>query len=245
MTKRYASLLASILLLSLVFVGCKDDETTDPTLQQGTEYFPIDSGRYVEFIVDSIHYDDFTGTIDTFRFEIRELNQSTFTDLAGNPAIRLERYRRDSISQPWFISDVWAFNRTANTAEKVEENIRYIKIRFPLIPNQVWDGNLLNELDAWDYELVDVNKPFTINGFSFDSTITILQTGLNDIPNGQTEPFLNKQIGKEVYAKNVGLIYKELQILEGDPTQPPALPFDQRIKRGFKLKMQLSGYSPQ
>jgi catabolite regulation protein CreA len=84
-----------------------------------------------------------------------------------------------------------------------------------------------------------LGKPFTVNGVTFPETVTVIQTGSND-------PLINKQQGKEVYAKGVGLIYRELMITEAytDP-QFLNLPYDQRIRIGFKLTMKLTDYNPQ
>jgi len=234
----------SVLVIGVsVATGCK--EGTEDPIAFGYEYFPTDSGRYVQFKVDSIAWNDFTipSTVDTFRFDIREINDSVFTDIAGEDATVLIRNRRDSANGAWYIKDVWSMKRTNARAEKVEENERIVKLTFPIVDGAVWNGNLYNTNDPWEYELTKIGEPFTVNGFTFNETVTVLQTGNNDIPSGQTEPLLNKQLGKEVYAKGVGLVYKELTILEANIV--PGTPFDQRIKRGFKMFMVLTDYSPQ
>lgn len=246
MKNNYLKLL-SIVLAVAAFAGCKKG-TEDP-IAFGYEYFPVDSGRYAQFSVDSIAWDPFISPVvaDTFRFEVREQNDSIFTDNTGKNATTLLRYYRDSISGPWYLKDVWYMNRNESKAEKVEENERITKLVFPIKDGVKWNGNALNANDAWDYELTNVGKPYTVNGITFNETVTVLQTGINDIPEGMTEPLLNKQLGKEVYAKGVGLIYKELTILEANVvpnvTQQP--PFNQRIKGGFTMTMTLNDYSPQ
>ncbi|UPT69148.1 MAG: hypothetical protein M0D57_11255 [Sphingobacteriales bacterium JAD_PAG50586_3] len=47
---------------------------------------------------------------------------------------------------------------------------------------KTWNGNLYNTIGSWDYEIVDLGKPFTVNGVTFPETVTVLQTGINDTP---------------------------------------------------------------
>ena len=243
MKKFYTPIFLFFLTTAAVLTSCKED-TIDVTIVQVYEYFATDQGRYNQFAVDSIQWDDFNNTIDTFYFDIREVNDSILLDNSGDSTVRLERLRRDSITGPWYIKDIWSMKRTSTTAEKVEENERFIKLRFPLEDGKTWNGNLYNTIGSWDYEIVDLGKPFTVNGVTFPETVTVLQTGINDIPQGQTEPLINKQLGKEVYAKGVGLIYKELMVTEAY-TNNVSIPYDQRIRIGFKLKMVLTDYYPQ
>lgn len=237
----------SLFFAVAVLFGCKKG-TEDP-IAFGYEYFPVDSGRYAQFKVDSINWNDFTNpsTVDSFLFDIREVNDSIFTDNTGRDATTLLRFRRDSANGSWYIKDVWYMNRNDERAEKVEENERFVKLVFPIAEGKAWNGNVYNTIGNWEYKLTNVGKPFTTNGFTFNETVTVIQTGINDIPDGMTEPLLHKELGKEVYAKGVGLVYKELTILEGriipNVTQQP--PFDQRIKSGFKMTMTLTDYYPQ
>ncbi len=243
MKYNYLKFISVLVIGVAVAVGCKKG-TEDP-IAFGYEYFPTDSGRYAQFKVDSTVWNDFTVpvTIDTFRFDIRELNDSLYIDNAGDTAVVLIRNRRDSANGAWYIKDVWSMKRTNARAEKVEENERIVKLTFPIVDGAKWNGNIYNTNDPWEYELTEIGKPFTVNGFTFDKTVTVLQTGNNDIPSGQTEPLLHKELGKEVYAKGVGLVYKELTILEANIQ--PGTPFDQRIKKGFKMVMTLTDYNPQ
>jgi hypothetical protein len=240
MKKFYTPLFLLFLTTATILSSCKED-TIDGTLVQGYEYFPTDQGRYNQFAVDSIQWDDFDplDPVDTFTFDIREVNDSILLDNSGDSTVRLERLRRDSANGSWYIKDIWSMKQTDATAEKVEENERFIKLRFPLKDGKVWNGNYYNTIGNWDYEITDLGKPFTVNGVTFPETVTVIQTGSND-------PLINKQQGKEVYAKGVGLIYRELMITEAytDP-QFLNLPYDQRIRVGFKLTMKLTDYNPQ
>ena len=164
-----------------------------------------------------------------------ECFESTFVNDAGQLTHRIERFRRDSSSLPWDILDVWEANLTKTRAEKVEENLRYIKLIFPPIVDATWEGNAyiaceddLDWLCDWEYTYIAVDVPKTVGGIAFDSTLTVFH--IDDSSN-----LLQYIYSYEYYAKGVGLISKTLIHLER-----PGLtgPYD----KGFILVMDIESY---
>ncbi|PJA07890.1 MAG: hypothetical protein COX70_05320, partial [Flavobacteriales bacterium CG_4_10_14_0_2_um_filter_32_8] len=69
-------------LISIFIFSCsKKEEVIPPDL--GYDYAGLEVGRYIIYDVDSFYYDDFTDTIDTSYFKIKEVVDSKFTDLEG------------------------------------------------------------------------------------------------------------------------------------------------------------------
>jgi len=207
--------------------SCKKDAETAP-VDLGYEYFPDDIGSYIIYEVDSIAYDDAVKPPDTTRYLLKELVESTFIDNSGRPTLRIERYKKmynplvpyDSIS--WVLSDIWTANRTTTTAEKTEENIRYIKLVFPVVKGKEWNGNSFNTLGQKDYEMISVDQPETIGGISFDSVITVSQF--------QQINFIEYINEEEKFAKHVGLIYKKMDNLyDGGSADTVGYTFTQKI----------------
>jgi hypothetical protein len=190
-------LLFSIIVFS--FYSCKKDTSLPPDL--GYKYFPVNVGHWVLYDVDSVSYNEFTGLTETYHFQIREIVESVYTDSQGRVTQRLERYKKTSDTTAWFLKDVWAENLTATTAEKVEENIRIVKLIFPPSEGAEWDGNGYNDSGEQTYTYQDVNKPYVLNATTFDSTVSILQ---KDIPT-----IISDNYEFEVYASHIGLIYKK------------------------------------
>ena len=62
----------SLILISILFYACKKDEDVNETLFFGYQYIPIHEGDERIYQVDSIIYDDFTGLVDTIRFQLLE-----------------------------------------------------------------------------------------------------------------------------------------------------------------------------
>jgi hypothetical protein len=141
------------------------------------------------------------GTCSTAVTAIREVIESVFTDEQGRPTLRIERYKRSSDTSQWIIKDVWFANRTASTAEKVEENIRYLKLIFPVKEGDEWNGNIYNTLDEWNYEVLEADAPYQAEFFLFDSAATVLQA---DAPT-----MIGRDYALEVYACGVGMVYKK------------------------------------
>ena len=207
---------------------CKKDPETTP-VDIGYNYFPDETGRYIIYQVDSIWQDDGSDFRDTVRYLLKELVESTFIDNSGRPTMRIERYKKmynPSVPYdllPWVLTDIWTANRTATTAEKVEENIRYIKLVFPVVKGKEWNGNVYNTLGQKDYEMISVDQLEVVNNLSFDSVITVRQ-----FQNINVIEYINEE---EKFAKHIGLIYKKQDSLYwgGSPADSIGFRFTQKI----------------
>ena len=80
MRKRKPFLFISILVL-MISACSKDDSEDLPENFAGYNYLPLSVGLENIYLVDSIAYDDFTGTVDTTQYFIRELFEGTVQDL--------------------------------------------------------------------------------------------------------------------------------------------------------------------
>ncbi len=208
----------------LGFLNSCNKDVTPPDAGYG--YFPTKIGNWIIYDVVSIEHDAPISKHDTSIFQLKEVIESTFLDNENRETQRIERYTRNDETQPWVIKDVWFSNLTASTAERVEENERLIKLTFPVKKGKTWDGNALNSQDVWIYKYTEVNVPYTINNFSFDSTVTVLQI--------DEENLVEKKYALEIYAKNAGMIYKELILLNTE--------IDGTITIGSELTMKINSY---
>jgi len=197
-------------LTAIIFLGVSCKKETALPVEMGYKYFPVNTGHWVIYDVDSVSYNDFTGEVDSFQFQIKELIESVYTDNSGRESQRLERYFRQNDTSSWTIKDVWSITLTASVAERVEENIRIVKLIFPVEAFSEWDGNSYNTLGEQIYKYQDVHSAFTINGFYLDSTLSVLQKSQYTL--------ISEDFQQEVYAANIGLIYKKYVSLEKKPT---------------------------
>jgi len=220
----------------LALSACKDKKD-DFTIDYAYEYYPLDSGHYVIYDVDSIvyRYSNPTHYYDTAHYQLKELLADTFYDNLNELTYRLELYRRPNSSAPWGLDRVWYVKHSNNTIQKTEDDLKFIKLIFPPTQGTEWNGNQYlpatdpyKDYKDWAYTITEANAPYNINGFAFDSTITVVE--INDSSK------IDKQLRKEVYAKNVGMIYQEWELLA---KQTVTADWVTGPESGFRIRMKL------
>jgi len=194
----YLYIISSIVAIMLVTNGCKKDSIILPEPDY-TGYFPDKAGSYIIYDCDSLYYNSFTSMIDTFKFQIKEFYESAYTDNANRRAIRIERWKKtDSLN--WWLKDVWSLAKTQKQVEKVEEDLRLVKLVFPVKNEKEWNINALNSGTKRIVNYQDAHKPFSTGVLNFDSTVTVV--------NIDPVNLVNEYRDTEIFALNVGLVYK-------------------------------------
>jgi hypothetical protein len=214
-----------LLLFIGVLTSCRTKTDITPRLS-GQEYYNNKTGSWIIYKVDSIVFSDFNQIIqkvDTFHYLVKETITEKFLNASGNETNRIERYKRMMDTLPWEITNVWTSNISTNSLEKVEENIRYVKMSFPVTSGKIWPGNQFNTLVPWDYTYRDIKVPMTICGFVFNNTVTVLQKDSAD------DNFIEKRFAKEIYAEGIGMVYKQMDTLEIQNSIKKGLYFRQTI----------------
>lgn len=234
-----------LVLIVLFFAQCKKTEPGEISL--GKAYYPIAIDYWQEYKVDSIVFSDFTNpvSIDTYSYEIREVIESSFQDLNAEENFRIEQFKRNP-DETWVIDNIFSLKETVFNIQKVEHDLRFIKLVFPVSLGKTWNGHIYLNVDEqpllnfyntekyeWEYNYTAVDESLEIGGFSFDSCVTIIQI--------DEENLFEKKYSKEIYAKNVGLVYKELIILDTQ-APPSSSSFTERAENGFILKYTISDY---
>ena len=213
-----------ILLMLVVGYSCKKDTDDYVSPDIGHGYAGLEVGKYVVYDVDSLFYDDNNGTVDTTIFQIKEIVDSKYTDLEGEEAFKIARYRKDSTQ--WVLIDIWNSKITQTNFQKDEENVRFVKLIFPVRENNTWNGNAMNNLSNWQYEYTVTDSPESIGGNSLSNVLTVLQ--FEDLN------LITQELFEEKYAKGVGMVYKRsLDITRGSTIGPWG---------GYDIIMTLSSY---
>lgn len=184
----------------LLQTACNKQETLPPQ-DVGYSFFPYSPGDYIQYDVDSTHYDDFADTVKNYSFKLIEYYESYFYDEEGRKCIRIERWIKTTDSTKWFLRDVWYSCLTSTFAERLEENVRLTKLAFPIKYKNKWNGNAFNTDEAQIYEYENFNKPYLVNNINFDTTVTVTQSKLNNL--------IEEKNQYEIYAKHTGLVYKK------------------------------------
>ncbi len=242
----------SLCLVSLVILlpSCKD-KVENITIDYEYDYYPLDSGRYIIYDVDSIRFSwqPTTGSgyiqyTDTIRYQLKEFYAGAFYDsFQGNLKYRIEYYRRNSTDDPWQNDRVWYAIKTATNLQRQEDDLRFMKLVFPPREGYSWDGTvfitktgLFEFLQNWKFQYVNVGKPFSVNGIDFEKTLTVNHI----LPDEDNR--IDYQYSREIFAKGVGIIYRDWDKITkqnvlsgwGNPQQAT----------GHRIKMRINSYSP-
>ncbi len=233
----------------LLLGDCRKTESGVPAV--GYQYYPLRVGDTLYYQEDSILYNDFFSTVDTAAHQVMDVTVSVFTDNSGRDSYLVDRFIRDSSSEPWQEDFTYSVTPQPNRIEDLENNLRFIKLIFPVRLKASWPGNSfidpdpsdnLSYLEGWNYQYVAVNTPDTVAGNRFDSTLTVVQQPDLLI---QTPSYGSELYSIEKYASGVGLIYKHFIYW-----QQQCIQYDQSgnclqlgARGGYEVILQLTGHN--
>ncbi len=231
-----------ILVITLVFVFFNCKKKTSPAVDVGYDYAPTAIGKFVVYDVDSVIYDDFTHDTIEYKYRIKEKLTENFTDNEGRSAIKLMRYIKkynpnlsyDAMN--WTIKDVWNYTKTNTSLEVAEEDVRFTKLAFPVNANSTWNGNAHNTIGEWIYNYLYFDQPEVINNKSFENVLCVVQK------DDKNKNAIHRQYYIEKYAKNIGLVYREIKDLYSNtvtinPNTQSITPVESRIEKGVIYKL--------
>lgn len=219
----------SFLVVSTV-TSCKKEK--EPPVDFKYEYFPVRVGQYSIYEVDSTVYDNFSDSIYNYIYQIKEIYESEYYDNQNRLTYRIVRYYRKTASDDWQVQHVWAVNRTNLTAERVENNIRTVNLRFPVKNGLMWNANVYNSNGEQNFEISNLDIPYLLGSQTYDTTLTLVQQA-------DTGNLISYKYKFEIYAKNVGLVYKEINDVEDQKNITPNIAVQYRIDSGVITKIKL------
>ncbi len=187
-----------LLLLMLLVVGCQKD-INPGKIALFKSYFPAKIGSYIVYDVVDIKFDV---SVDTNRYQLKEVVDSLLSDNGDETRYKIVRYYRPGVFDKWQVKDVWTCRISYEGAFKTEENKTYLKMVFPVIIGKKWNGNAFLPDVEWEYSYATVHEPLTIDSLTFDSTVLVNQRANFNL--------VEYEKAFEEYAVNVGLVRKEL-----------------------------------
>jgi hypothetical protein len=217
--------------LTLILSSCGGDEVEKAT-DNGAEYFPLQVGFYQIYDVHEIKYSEVTEP-DTSDYQLLTEVVDSFPNTAGDYTYVIYRSSREDENSAWKFIETWSARKDSDQAVEVEGNTSYVKLQFPLAADKTWNGNMLNNGEEDTYTIKIYDAPFAAGGMTFDKTLTIEQE-LND------DPIVYTDIRSEVYAREVGLVYKETTQLRYCQSENCA--GNEVIDSGLILKQQIIEY---
>lgn len=229
-----------IITLAIVFSACKKS-TDDLVLTPVTDYFPMQVGKYITYNLDSTVFINF-GTKDTIiKYQVKHQVDAEITDNLGRPGYRITRYIRKTSANPWVPDNTFMAVTNESTAEFIENNMRFIKLKAPVKNGFSWKGNSyidiyglnVRYLEDWDYTYDSVNSKITVGTFTLDSTIKVAQR--DEVIGNPADPNSYHEINysAEKYAKGLGLIFRDFLHVEYQPPRPGVGAY----RQGYGVKM--------
>jgi hypothetical protein len=239
------------LLMLLPFcLACGKNET-ETLPKMGAEYYPLTIGKSITYQLDSIIYDTIGQgvLIDTFHLQAKEVIKDTFRNILGNLMYRIERFERKNNSADWVIKNIFAAQLSDNQAIRLENNMNFLKFPIPVFEKQTWDGNVLVDAGLkiivagetiepfskkWTFSAESLGKSETIGNKSFTEVLTV---------KAQTDPKILTEwrYQLEKYAKGIGLVYREVHILDAQRLDANIV-WEKKANKGYILRMTVLSY---
>ncbi len=239
------------LYVLLIFTGllllssCEENSIILDDSEAGFEYYPVEIGNFWLYKVDSTLVPGFRMDKITSTSFIREEITDSFLNSQGDTTFILQRSISETRDGTYSFTDRWTIEKTETNLIRVEENLQFLKIIFPVMRGDIWQGNRFDErtevtvaqqsmrpYKEWEYEVLNKAAVISANGTDYNDVLEIQQA------NFETEIELRQS--KEYYAPGVGMILRELSILDtqcfancaGDP-------WLEKAERGFELRQVL------
>lgn len=239
--------------LVLVITSCRKMTYTYPANPLTNYFVPLQVGKYVTYRLDSLNF-YYYGQLDTLtRYLAKDSVEEAVKDNMGNPSWRVVRYLSDTTGAVWTPSETYLVTPSVQTLQVMENNLRTIKLAFPMDEGFSWTGNTYLpyapyqdffdfsddshlSVQLWNYTYRNVNKSFPLGTQVYDSTTTVVQ--VNDsinVPIVDPGSFASRTYWTETYAKNIGLIYRHTALWEYQPPTPNGTQAGYKI--GFELTL--------
>jgi hypothetical protein len=219
-----------VCLLCLLLSGCKKESELAPDI--GYDFYPTTLYSERIFEVDSIVFNDFTKTTDTFSFFLKERLEEVFTG-GTNQSVRVVNYRRESAETSWKPTKTWAFTATSTFIEEQTDNLRTHTLVFPVKKGEKWDANRPNTLKTEENEYLSLQSE-TVGEKTYPAVVHIKRRQIQDALK------INTDIAFDKYAKGIGLVYRHRENIKRFTTgQPGETPVDS----GLIYTMTLHAYS--
>ncbi len=192
-----------IAFVAIAAISC-DSSDESPSVDTGKDYFPLRKGNFQIYDVTNIEYT--LGVPETLRYELKTMVTDSFPNSDGNYTYVIQRSKRNEGATEFSYLDTWSARMDTREAVMNEENTSFFKIKLPVTKDDEWDGNLYNTKGEDTYLMEEVKTSFSANGTSYDDCIFINQNDNQDF-------VVTLDQRKEIYARNIGLVYKEVRML--------------------------------
>ncbi len=226
MTKAFVCM---ILILSTL-LSCKKNEAVEPEI--GLGYYPYKEGFYRIYRVDSIVFNDFTLSTDTFKYYLKETHTERYA-IENESRLKVIEEKKVQLSDNhWKPTISWSVQKDNFSVEEQKNNLKKVVLVFPIEEGISWDSNVRNALDREEFTATS-KQTETVNEKVYQDVLTVEHFY-------DTDPLqLNTEIKEVKYAANIGLIYAyEKRVKRFTTGEENDVPIDS----GYVLTKQIATY---
>ena len=231
----YGFLICFLLVTGLS--SCTSETESIDESKFGYDFFPVSQGKCWTYASDSIIYDNNGAKIDTFRSFIKEEIGESFLDEEGKTVYKVYRYFKRNATDNWSRTNTWTVFTDKTRAIRTEENLKFVKLVFPISKGLRWDGNVFLDKDIkiqvagetiepyknWKYKMEEIDADYNFN----NQTVAALVINQVD-----ETSIIDRRKVKEYYGKGIGLLKKEMTILDSDGSKPTET-WEKKAQKGF------------
>jgi len=191
-----------LFLTTITLVRCGEEEVDQ---KSDMEYFPLQTGFFQIYSIEETIYTELDPPLE-LSYELKTEVVDSFANMEEGFTYVIYRSTRNSESDPWVFQEAWSARTNTQQIVLMEGNISYIRIALPAFKNKQWNGNALNTQEEDIYVIETVGKSYELNAtLEFDDALVVNQESESNN--------LFRDEREEVYARNVGLIYKKSVVL--------------------------------
>jgi hypothetical protein len=261
---RLKQLFIAFLSIAIIMTACSESKDME-NVPSPKDYYSLAVGKYRIYRLDSIITVNFNTGFTTRSYQLKDSFESKIVDASGKETFRVYRYIRNLAgTDAWRNAGTYFVTLNGQQIETVEDNQRVIRLKFPVLDSITWKGAAYSSYSPfypnsfylnWLYRYTNIGQTRTFAGKAYTNTITVRQadsinpsfnnigpSGLTVI-NGKVYSSYNK--GYEVYAKDLGLVYRDIMDWEYQPRitidttrTPPDTTFRPNFD-GFGIKLTL------
>lgn len=224
---------AVLLSCSILVTACRNN-SVNPEADGGSDYYPLQLGKYILYDVDSIYWNGEIGEEIPTRWQFRYDFVDTFRNDEGQLTYTVDVRKRKASTTTFILDDVIHITPFKDRIEYKHNNLHFISFKLPVNGSVHWDplSYILvdPEIDLkypefgsemWDCHYTSIGLPYNNEILYFDHSITLNQ--INDMegdPLTDTTMAAHKFYGQEIYAYGVGMVYKEYEAWTFEPMSP-------------------------
>ncbi len=218
-----------LILPALFLTGCETSYIEPDPDQLGYDFYPLNHGITREYIINETQY--MFNIPDTSVYYLRQEVVDSIVNQEGGYSYIIARSVRYSENEEWIADSIRKkIEKKIKFVRETESNVPIVTLIFPVEDNRQWDCNAFNTEDALFCSLENTYHEYEMDDTTYMETVTVIKHHESDLIYNYKEEF-------EVYAKNIGLIYREITDLKFSTDAEKI--GQQWIEKGIKIHQEL------